>query len=62
VAAPLLEFDRVAIHLGGREILSPTSFAVARGVLVIENREDGVVATVDFPKVPLVPTGDRGKS
>ena len=33
-----------------------------RGVLVIENREDGVVATVDFPKVPLVPTGDRGKS
>ena len=27
----LLEFDGVRIHLGGREILSPTSFAVARG-------------------------------
>jgi NitT/TauT family transport system ATP-binding protein len=34
VAAPLLEFDRVAITLGGREILSPTSFAVARGEFV----------------------------
>jgi two-component system, sensor histidine kinase PdtaS len=33
-----------------------------RGVLVIENREDGVMATVDFPKVALVPTGDRGKN
>ena len=27
----VLEFDRVAIHLGGREILSPTSLQVARG-------------------------------
>jgi NitT/TauT family transport system ATP-binding protein len=34
VAAALLEFDRVAIHLGGREILSPTSFEVARGEFV----------------------------
>jgi NitT/TauT family transport system ATP-binding protein len=34
VAAPLLEFDRVAITLGGREILSPTSFGVARGEFV----------------------------
>jgi NitT/TauT family transport system ATP-binding protein len=34
VAAPLLEFDRVAITLGGREILSPTSFTVARGEFV----------------------------
>jgi two-component sensor histidine kinase len=33
-----------------------------RGVLVIENREDGVVATVDFPKVALVLTGERGKN
>ncbi|MBN8509076.1 MAG: ABC transporter ATP-binding protein [Burkholderiales bacterium] len=34
MAAPLLEFDRVAITLGGREILSPTSFTVARGEFV----------------------------
>ena len=27
-------FDRVAIHFGGREILSPTSFEVARGEFV----------------------------
>jgi len=30
-APPFLAFDRVAIHLGGREILSPTSIEVARG-------------------------------
>ena len=30
----LLSFDRVAIRLGGREILSPTSFEVARGEFV----------------------------
>ena len=30
----LLEFDSVAIHLGGREILSPTRFGVARGEFV----------------------------
>ena len=29
-----LDFDGVAIHLGGREILSPTSFEVARGEFV----------------------------
>jgi NitT/TauT family transport system ATP-binding protein len=34
VTAPLLAFDRVAITLGGREILSPTSFEVARGEFV----------------------------
>ena len=34
MAAPLLEFDRVAITLGGREILSPTSFEVGRGEFV----------------------------
>jgi NitT/TauT family transport system ATP-binding protein len=34
VSAPFLEFDRVAIRLGGREILSPTSFTVARGEFV----------------------------
>ena len=34
MTAPLLEFDRVAITLGGREILSPTSFGVARGEFV----------------------------
>ena len=34
MTAPLLEFDRVAIHLGGREILSPTSFEVGRGEFV----------------------------
>jgi len=34
VAAPLLAFDRVAITLGGREILSPTSFEVGRGEFV----------------------------
>jgi NitT/TauT family transport system ATP-binding protein len=33
-AAPLLRFDQVSIHLGGREILSPTSFEVARGEFV----------------------------
>ncbi|MDO9167295.1 MAG: ABC transporter ATP-binding protein, partial [Rhodoferax sp.] len=27
----VLGFDQVSIHLGGREILSPTSFEVARG-------------------------------
>ncbi len=31
---PFLDFDRVGIHLGGREILSPTSFTVARGEFV----------------------------
>ena len=30
----LLEFDQVAIHLGGREILSPTSFGVRAGEFV----------------------------
>ncbi|MDO8771652.1 MAG: ABC transporter ATP-binding protein [Burkholderiaceae bacterium] len=30
----LLQFDDVSIHLGGREILSPTSFTVARGEFV----------------------------
>jgi NitT/TauT family transport system ATP-binding protein len=30
-APPFLAFDRVAIQLGGREILSPTSIEVARG-------------------------------
>ncbi len=32
--SPLLRFDQVAIHLGGREILSPTSLDVARGEFV----------------------------
>ena len=31
---PFLDFDRVSIHLGGREILSPTSFTVTRGEFV----------------------------
>ena len=30
----LLDFDGVSIHLGGREILSPTSFGVQRGEFV----------------------------
>ena len=30
-AVPFLRFDGVTIRLGGREILSPTSFDVARG-------------------------------
>ena len=34
MTASFLNFDRVAIHLGGREILSPTSFEVARGEFV----------------------------
>ncbi len=34
MSAQLLAFDRVAIHLGGREILSPTSFEVGRGEFV----------------------------
>ena len=34
MTASALEFDRVAIHLGGREILSPTSLRVARGEFV----------------------------
>ncbi len=33
-AEPLLRFDAVSIRLGGREILSPTSFDVARGEFV----------------------------
>ena len=33
-APPFLAFDRVAIRLGGREILSPTSIEVARGEFV----------------------------
>ena len=33
-APAVLHFDSVAIHLGGREILSPTSFAVRRGEFV----------------------------
>ncbi len=33
-AAPLLRFDAVSIRLGGREILSPTSFEVRRGEFV----------------------------
>jgi NitT/TauT family transport system ATP-binding protein len=33
-ATPFLRFDGVAIRLGGREILSPTSFDVARGEFV----------------------------
>jgi hypothetical protein len=28
---PVLSFDGVAIHLGGREILSPTSVLVGQG-------------------------------
>jgi NitT/TauT family transport system ATP-binding protein len=31
---PLLSFEGLGIHLGGREILSPTSFEVARGEFV----------------------------
>lgn len=31
---PLLEFDGVAIHLGGKEILSPTSVTVGQGEFV----------------------------
>ncbi|MES2512422.1 MAG: ABC transporter ATP-binding protein [Pseudomonadota bacterium] len=31
---PILTFNEVAIHLGGREILSPTSFDVGRGEFV----------------------------
>ena len=34
MSSALLAFDRVAIHLGGREILSPTSFSVTRGEFV----------------------------
>ena len=32
--APLLQFDQVSVHLGGREILSPTSLRVDRGEFV----------------------------
>jgi NitT/TauT family transport system ATP-binding protein len=34
VVAPLLRFDAVGIHLGGREILSPTSLELAQGEFV----------------------------
>ena len=34
MSTPFLDFDRVSIHLGGREILSPTSFTVTRGEFV----------------------------
>lgn len=34
MTSQLLQFDAVSIHLGGREILSPTSFTVARGEFV----------------------------
>ncbi len=33
-STPILTFNEVAIHLGGREILSPTSFDVGRGEFV----------------------------
>jgi two-component sensor histidine kinase len=33
-----------------------------RGVLTIENRDDGVVATVDYPKVALGPGSERVKN
>jgi NitT/TauT family transport system ATP-binding protein len=33
-AGPVLVFDRVAVRLGGREILSPTTFEVAHGEFV----------------------------
>jgi NitT/TauT family transport system ATP-binding protein len=33
-AQPLLAFDRIAIHLGGREILSPTTLNVEQGEFV----------------------------
>jgi NitT/TauT family transport system ATP-binding protein len=32
--APLLQFNQVSVHLGGREVLSPTSLSVARGEFV----------------------------
>lgn len=34
MTSDLLAFDQLAIHLGGREILSPTNFSVARGEFV----------------------------
>jgi NitT/TauT family transport system ATP-binding protein len=34
MTADVLSFDALGVHLGGREILSPTSFAVARGEFV----------------------------
>jgi NitT/TauT family transport system ATP-binding protein len=34
VANELVRFDQVAIHLGGREILSPTSLSIAKGEFV----------------------------
>ena len=34
MAAELLSFEALGVHLGGREILSPTSFTVSRGEFV----------------------------
>ncbi len=34
MAAELLAFESLGVHLGGREILSPTSFTVSRGEFV----------------------------
>jgi NitT/TauT family transport system ATP-binding protein len=34
IANELVRFDEVAIHLGGREILSPTTLSIARGEFV----------------------------
>jgi NitT/TauT family transport system ATP-binding protein len=34
MAAELLSFESLGVHLGGREILSPTSFTVSRGEFV----------------------------
>ena len=34
MAEPLLRFDAVSVHLGGREVLSPTSATVERGEFV----------------------------